>query len=376
MKLILSAALLALPLVLFSQTTINGNLEHDGVTRQYRLYIPASYQGTESWPLVLNLHGAGSNAIEQEFYSQMDKVADTAQFLVCYPDGLNNLWNVGWTMGSTADDVGFLSSLIDQLMLDYQIDPNRVYSCGMSNGGFMSYRLACELNQRIAAIASVTGSMVPSNLASCQPSKPVPVMEIHGTADLVVPYNGLANLCIPVDSVVAFWTNNNYCDPSFTQIDLPDSNPLDGCTVTRFDYNDCADNSKVSLLRVNGGGHTWPGASLTVGVTNRDIAASEEIWLFFRQFSLDIPAANEIFAQKSDQGFLFPNPSAGMIYFNTNFSLEGLRYKVIDSSGKSYLSGQFTGEQPALDVSAIPEGIYSLLINDTVVPRIYRFLKM
>ena len=138
-----------------AQETIAIDLEFDGEDRDYRLRIPANFDGETALPLVFNLHGFTSNATQQELYSRMNVVADTAGFFICYANGIGAAWNVGWDFGSSADDVGFINFLIDQISAEYPILSDQIYSCGMSNGGFMSYRLACELNQRIAAVASV-----------------------------------------------------------------------------------------------------------------------------------------------------------------------------------------------------------------------------
>jgi hypothetical protein len=157
---------------------------------------------------VLNFHGYTSNDFEQMWYGDFRPIADTAGFLVVHPMGTvdlvgNTHWNVGWGL-STVDDIGFTSALIDSLAAQYNINQDRIYSTGMSNGGFMSYQLACELSDRIAAIASVTGSFNVNQLTTCHPDHQMPVMEIHGTADPTVPYDGNA-LFAPIPSVVNFW---------------------------------------------------------------------------------------------------------------------------------------------------------------------------
>ena len=188
----------------FSQQTITASITHGGLQRDYILYVPANYTGTTAVPLLFNFHGYTSNATEQMWYGDFRAIADTAGFLIVHPEGKldgsgNTHFNVGWG-GSSINDVGFTSALIDSLLLDYSIDEDRVYSTGMSNGGFMSYQLACELSDRIAAIASVTGSMNMGWFNSCNPNHPMPIMEIHGTADGNVPY-------ATIPSIMDFWAN-------------------------------------------------------------------------------------------------------------------------------------------------------------------------
>ncbi len=276
---------------IWTQSTILGALVHDGKTRNYRIHLPPNHNKDVALPLVFNFHGYTSNAFEQELYSGMNQVADTARFIVCYPDGINNAWNVGWAIGSTADDVGFTAAMIDEFYIKYGIDKSRVYSCGMSNGGFMSYTLACRLNDRIAAIASVTGSMIPNGMATCKPDRSVPVMEIHGTSDGTVNYNGTPQISAPIPDVLKYWQENNGCDqlPIITQV--PNISTADNTTSEKWTYTNCKDGSQLIHFKVNGGGHTWPGAFINIGITSQDFNASAEIWKFFKQFSVNMPSS-------------------------------------------------------------------------------------
>lgn len=299
-----------------AQTTIQGNFEFDGLNRSYRLYVPASYNPDNATPLVLNLHGYGSNNIEQENYGDFRPIADTAGFLVVHPngtpDGNNQLfWN---TFGnSEVDDLGFLEALIDTVSASYNIDHERVYSTGMSNGGFMSYHLACFLSHRIAAIASVTGTMTNANLNACSPQRPVPVMQIHGTADNTVPYNG--NIFFAsVPNLVNYWVTHNECDPTPVLTPVPDNDPNDGCTAENYLYSNGADGVTVEHYKVQGGGHSWPGAPVNINITNMDFSASEAIWGFFRKYSLNglITHSGERM-QPTPDPTIWPNPSKGDI---------------------------------------------------------------
>ena len=180
--------------VAFGQQDISGTIMHDGLERTYYLHLPTNYVEGTPLPLVFNLHGFSSNALEQGLYSNMNPTADANDFLVCYPegtsDGNNQFWNVGWNPTVTVDDVGFINALIDEFDANYSIDLTRVYSCGMSNGGFMSYKLACDLGERFAAVASVTGGMSHNQSNTCNPVRKIPTMQIHGTADPTVAYEG------------------------------------------------------------------------------------------------------------------------------------------------------------------------------------------
>ncbi len=277
-----------------AQQTILDTFMHDGIERSYILYVPAIYDATEGTPLVFNFHGYTSNAAAQMFYGDFRPIADTANFLVVHPMGTldpNGItyWNANW--GGAVDDIGFTSALIDRISGTHNLDLTRVYSTGMSNGGFMSYALACDLSDRIAAVASVTGSMLTANLAFCDPNDlPVPAMQIHGTDDGVVPYDGTTGGFgfVPIEDLVSFWTGKNSCNnavPTITQV--PDIDMTDGCTAEHWVYDDCANNTEMEFFKIFGGAHTWPGNAFSQPGTCRDFNASEEIWRFFNQFDIN-----------------------------------------------------------------------------------------
>ena len=303
-----------------AQTTVTGTIRHGGLLREYRLYVPAIYTGSPGRrPLLFNLHGYGSNNQQQEFYGDFRPIADTANFLVVHPNGTfdtanNRNWNTFGPRGSGVDDVGFLSALLDTLSARYRVDPDRVYSTGMSNGGFMSYELACQLSGRVAAIASVTGSMTASRLSTCAAGRPVPVLEIHGTADGTVPYTGGTALqFVAVPTLLASWVQRNGCNPMPIVTPVPDTNTADGCTAERSVWTDGRNGSVVEHYRIIGGGHTWPGSAFTTGVTNRDISASREVWRFLRPYRLKQFALASPTAAQAAGIVIFPNPTAATV---------------------------------------------------------------
>ena len=270
-----------------SHQDIEGRFVHDGVMRNYVVHLPP--KSTPGMPVVLSLHGYGSSASHQMRYTNMNAVADTAGFIVVYPNAVGKRWNSGiadnphWSTPNV-DDVGFIDVLIDTLERAYSIDLDRVYVCGMSNGGFMTFRLACQLSHRISAIASVTGVISANTALDCTPQEPVPVLYIHGTDDPTVPYNGTFGW-FSAEQTVNHWSGIDGCLQADTTA-LPDTDPLDGSTVTKITYSDSSGNAEVIFCEIAGGGHTWPGAPfdlLRAGRTNRDISASEEIWRFFRE---------------------------------------------------------------------------------------------
>jgi len=288
----LFVALLINSLFSFAQI-IDETFEFEGATRMHKVYLPANF--SDNSPLVLNLHGYTSNAFQQVFYTNMNAVAEENDFVVVFPDGTTDQYGITfWNseiLGESVNDLGYLEALIDSMILNYNIDPNRVYMCGMSNGGFMSYYSACELSDRIAAIASVTGTMNNAILDNCNPERAVPVLEIHGTADGTVPYNGASSTgsfqtMMPIEEVVDFWVNHNNCTLE-SELELEDISTSDMSTVTHFKYTGGDNGSSVEHYRINEGGHTWPGSIIPLPSTNHDIIASEVIWDFFKQYTLN-----------------------------------------------------------------------------------------
>ncbi len=301
------------PILIFAQQTIEGNIEYDGLDRTFILYIPASYSDSEPVPLVFNFHGYTSDAMSQMFYGDFRSIADTANFIIVHPMGTigadgQTFFNAEW--GAEVDDIGFSGALIDYVVDNYSINTDRIYSTGMSNGGFMSYTLACNLSDRFAAIASVTGSMTSIQQSNtCQPNRPIPVLEIHGTNDDVVPYNG-NNWMAPIDDVILFWVDHNQCEeiPSVTSIE--DTDMTDNSTVEKYLYNNGDQGTTVELMKITGGGHTWPGSIFNVAGTNQDINASTEVWRFFSQFDLNgLISTNDDIKNPYPLVSVFPNPS-------------------------------------------------------------------
>lgn len=265
----------------------NGTLTFDGIERDYLIHLPDEYSEGTSLPLVVFLHSYGWNAEKALLHTGFKKVADDNGFVIVYPNAIPN-WNSGIGENSDyptpdIDDVGFIRALITEMHDLYHIDLDRVYTTGFSNGGFMAYRLACEASQEIAAIASVGGLMSNSVYENCEPASAIPVMEIHGTNDKYVPYNGMQSWK-SVYEIIDYWAKANACESTEIE-DLADIDPEDDSTIVKVSHTDCDGNNTVILMRINNGTHTWPGEdSSTYGQVNRDINASEEIWEFFSQY--------------------------------------------------------------------------------------------
>lgn len=347
----------------FSQTTVVDSIQSGGIYRSYRLYVPAIYTGSSARPLIINMHGYTSNAYAQQLYSNFMPIADTANFLMVYPQGTTYMGQPFWNAGispTLVDDKGFIDHLIDSLKLTYNIDMNAVYATGMSNGGFMSQTLACELSNRITAIASVTGAMFATQYgANCHATRPVPMMQIHGTADPTVPYNGNAS-SMPIDSVVRHWVNRNGCTPAPAFSNVPNINIADGCTAEHYVYSNGISGSSVELYKIIGGEHTWPGAPFTVGVTNQDFKASVEIWRFFRKYRLNtLTSLSALPAQRTSLR-AFPNPANNLIHLD--LEAESLQGTVIvyDLLGNAVIREPLPCK--SLNTSTLSPGMYLISV--------------
>ena len=351
-----------------AQQTINESIIHDGIQRNYIVYIPEIYDGSSAVPLVLNFHGYGSNATQQMFYGDFRDIADTEGFLLVHPQGTSlngsQYWNVGspGSSGSTIDDVGFTEVLIDELANSYAIDLDRVYATGMSNGGFMSFLLACQLSEKIAAIASVTGSMTLDTYDNCNAQHPTPILQIHGTSDNIVPYNGNTG-SLSIDDVISYWVNYNNCDTNPTITTFPDLDPSDGSIVEHIVYTGGDNASTTEHMKVIGGGHTWPGSVFILPGTNQDINASNEIWEFFSRF--DINGSLSVNEFENGQVTIYPNPTSSKINLSLSFS-EELNYELFSSNGKQLMNGTIKSSYQEINLSHLKPNIYFLKIGNQV----------
>ena len=262
--------------------------------RAYIVHVPPD-AGAKALPLVINLHGGGGNAENQQRYSGMDRVADRERFVVVYPDGTGRLrrmlvWNAGTCCGnSVADDVGFISAVVDDVAKRVAIDRKRVFATGMSNGAMMSYRLAAEASDLVAAIAPVAGAMVVERF---HPTRPVAILHIHSVDDPRALYNGglgppfpmttHREMHPPVEPQLAKWIAFDGCRTTPT---VAKRLAGDGNTATKLVYGPCSSGAGVILWKLTGSGHVWPGSSKhferLLGKPTNLFDASEEIWSFF-----------------------------------------------------------------------------------------------
>ena len=274
---------------LFNETCIDTSrsgmkrcdLKHDNLDRFYYVYTPTNLDSNESIPVLFAFHGYGSSAMRHLNYTNYFSLADSNNFIVIYPQGattatLSTHWNVGgWTSKSTIDDLDFVDTVINLLKDKIQIDETRIYSSGMSNGGYMGYHLACNLSSKFAAIASVTGSMTNDTFNECDPTHPTPILQIHGLLDFIVPYDGNAG-SKSIPDVINYWVNYNSCN-------------LDPETLIKYDdyslvvyetYSNCLNDVNVKLILHPEMGHDWPSTQ------SYNINASSEIWNFVSMFDL------------------------------------------------------------------------------------------
>ncbi len=308
MKVLAGINLISAPSVAGSE--IRNSIMHDGLKRTFEIHLPSSYDRSVQCPLVIALHGRGGNGASMILLTHkgLNKLADKDGYIVVYPDGIELNWNDGRmdeevndrAHRENIDDVGFISSLIDFMINAYNVEPGRVYITGISNGAIMSYRLACELSQKITAIAPVDGNIPIMLYPKCSPSRPVSVLAINNTDDPLVPYKGgeiyghfhrtKLGVVLSVDESIGFWVNHNKCLTTPIVSDEPDRDPKDGTTVKMKQYIEGQEGTEVILYEVIGGGHTWPGGAQylpawLIGRTSRDIDANEVIWRFFKRHS-------------------------------------------------------------------------------------------
>ena len=278
-----------------------------GVERTYYLHIPeklrahpgrAPGQASVHAPLVLILHGGAGRARRMARFTGFNRLADRHGFMVAYPQGLKRRWNDGRVGKSPANDVGYLTGLVRHLVRTTgRINRRRVFAAGISNGGFMAMRLACEATGTFLAVAAVTAQFTTWLKPRCRADRPISVLFMNGTRDPLVPYDGgviapqfggLGHAASTGDTV-AYWVRHNRCAKPTTTA-LPNRRRLDFSRVERTAWAGCRGGSRVVLYKVIGGGHTWPGAwqylaPAVIGWTNRDIDGSRVIWRFFSRLA-------------------------------------------------------------------------------------------
>ena len=347
-----------------AQDFFSETIQFDGLTREYSIYVPASYDGISSFPLLFNFHGGGGDIASQIAIADMSSIADTANFIVVYPqarqdpsDGNSFNW-IPKTPG-TFDDVPFISSLIDTIASNYQIDQNRIYACGYSLGGDMSFELGCKLSNRIAAIAPVARTMQANPNSFCSPVHPTGVLTILGTDDFISPYNGITfggvEYYLSAAATHSYWASHNNCNLTSTMSTVSSS-------VERYTWSTTSGCAYVEELKVIGGGHDWPGS-----FGNMTIDANIEIWQFVSRYDINgligctTTSINENNGQAENYK-VFPNP------FNQELTIEvksaqANDFEIYNVIGELVISGKLNSQINTIDLSSLAPNVYIININ-------------
>ena len=359
-----------------AQQTESHNIVHDGLDREYHIYIPVSYDGATSVPLLFVFHGYGGNARDLMRWGDMRSVADTAGFILIVPQGYKDHrgsphWNVGsWTIGSTVDDIGFIEKIINRTSDEFNLDLKRVYSYGHSNGGYFSFELACHLGNKIAAIGSIGGTMSTESYDSCEPSHNTSVITVHGTSDPIVyytggrPYNSKSQV-----ETLRYWVDFNNINISPEIIEVPDSDKNDGSQVELYKYDGGTNGTSVHHFKVINGGHSWPGR-----YGNMDIIATSEIWKFVSKFNIEGLISNEStyleeeiksgnsYGIKLEQNYPNPfNPSTNIDFYLPEMAQVSLTVynhigqKIINVVDRKFLKGN---QSVMLNLNDFSSGLY------------------
>lgn len=280
---------------------VQRTLPHDGRSRSYLVYLPAAAESPPvgGLPVVLAFHGGGGNARGMSKLTGLSAVAEASGFIVVYPEGVEKNWNDGRPgIAEGIDDVGYVAALLDDLAASFPVDAARVYATGISNGGMMSYRLAIELSDRIAAVAPVAAQLSVNlrdlTAAEASPAKPVPILMILGEQDPLVPFGGGKvggklfdrGQVLSAEQTIQFWVARNRAAAAPEDKRLAEVDPRDGTAVRTLTHLAGPGGGEVTALIVEGGGHTWPGGlqylgERLIGRTSREFSASQTIWDFF-----------------------------------------------------------------------------------------------
>lgn len=341
---------------------INNTLTHDGSTRNYQVYVPNNYNESNPASMIVTLHGLGGT-IDNFKNIGFAQVADTTNYVVVVPQAVSDIiagtaWNsgagiFGYYPNSNVDDIGFLNALIDQVQTDYQINPDQIYMCGYSMGGFMTQRMACEANEKLRAVASVAGTLG-SAIESCNPGRAIPVAHFHGTADETVGYyeNSFGN---SVDDLISIWITNNLTNPNPVHTSIPDIVD-DGFSIDHFLYTEGL--ADVELFQVHGAPHIW------LRKPANDIDYAEEIIRFFNKTHEPLKTEKFNFLNVK----LYPNPTEDEIYIDLG-SKNSFLIECFDMLGKKIFSTSLERNQPiSLKQKGVSKGMYILkLSNNSIV---------
>ncbi len=263
-----------------TQEPFDKQIMHNNIQREYLLYIPKIYDSSQSTPIVFSLHGAGGSKESQYQLSEFHFIAERENFILVTPEatarrGALTFWNQT-NSSNGADDVGFIDTLISIISAEYNVDLDRIYIAGSSNGAFMAFQITCERSNKIAAVAAIKGYMLSDQITNCNPNMPTAIIQMHGTQDPLVAYSG-------VQATVDFWNKFNNTDTIPLITNFTDSDPNNGNTANSQLYRNGTNGVEVEHIEVINGVHDWFGEP----GTNYDISASEEAWTFFSKFDIN-----------------------------------------------------------------------------------------
>jgi polyhydroxybutyrate depolymerase len=341
------------------------------VGNEYRYYLqhfPPTYNTATPSALVLALHGGLGSGPQLETQSGLSAKADQENFVVVYPEGVVGnfgirTWNAGgccgYAMNNNVDDVGFIDKLLDTLINNFSIDTTRIFVTGMSNGGFMSYRLACELSHRIAAIAPVAASMI----FNCLPANPVSIIHFHSYLDDNIPFDGgIGNgLSIhynpPLDSVFGVWANFNSCSIMADTV-------YDGADFDKVTWTGCNCNSAIEYYITHDGGHSWPGGNSTAigDPVSQYLSANDLMWDFFQQHPLCMTTSINQANISKPKIEVYPNPAQNRISVSSKGNPIN-RIVIQNIMGEVLIAKDFPGSSTiGIDLKELESGFFLIQI--------------
>jgi len=348
-----------LQLAFGQSSTTTKTLVHGGLTRSYIEHVPTIYSSSTPVPLVICLHGMGDNMSNFSGIG-MHQVSDTANFIVLTPQAVSSPFGTAWNAGAsysgyqingTIDDIGFIGKLIDTTMALYNIDPRRIYATGFSLGAFMCNRLACQMNNRIAAIASVAGTIGAS--LNCVPGRAFPVCHFHGTADSTIYYEGNLYGMDAMD-LVEFWVDNNNCDTIPTVTDIPDI-VQDNFKIKHFVYGNGDDNTVVEHFRVDSAGHQW------IYPPVNDMSYTLEIWKFLSRFTLPTWIGVESRFDK-EKISIFPNPANDYLRIN-GINDKKAHVVIYNTLGSVVFDNDIQSGDAPINIKKLNKGLYIMKVS-------------
>lgn len=352
-------------------------LNYGGLTRSYRSYISPNYNSSNPASLILALHGWGDNMTNFSNTLNFSSIADSANVICIYPQAANDMfvgtaWNAsvgigGYYPNGFVDDVGFLNTLIDTILVNYSINKGSIYMCGFSMGGFMTQKMALLSNKRFAAFVSISGT-IGNGTINFNPERIVPIAHFHGVADSVVKfYNN--SYGFDADTLIKFWVKNNQCNKNPIIYNYPDL-VNDGITIERFEYSGCISQSDVWFYKMHGDNH------YILSLPQNDISQSLEVWRFLKRYKLSLSGINSstMFSKNIN---IYPNPANQIIKIQgiKNNELNKTIINIYNTQGLLVLNQNIIYESQEIDIRNLSKGIYLInIIKDNNI-EVVKFIK-